>query len=124
MKICNPQELLDSIDQERLTKYLGHNPFLEDVSAIVGSPEYVEPGEPEDMDIPSQTYETEAPSEPVVADSLGPGSHNRDQTNPAQESSSTRIINRKVMRLGDFIDTDAVSPFKPILVRGVAPPDS
>jgi hypothetical protein len=117
MKICNPQGLLDSIDQERLTKYLGHNPFLEDVSTIVGSPEYVEPGEPEDMEIPSQPNNTEAPSEPVVAESPGSGSHNSDETNPAQESSSTRIINGKVMRLGDFIDTDAVSPFKPILVR-------
>ena len=95
MQITDPQPLLNVLDQERLRTYLGFTPFMEDVSASVGSIKYVEPG--------GKDAETRSLTEKET-DS---GGHSAKMDAP--EEMSYHRIEGKVLRLGDFIDTDAVS---------------
>ncbi len=96
MQIKDPQSLLDSLDQERLKTYLGFNPFMEDVSASAGSIEYVEPGGKDAEGSSHTEMRTDTTKQDGIADL-------------AAEKPSHRLIEGKVLRLGDFIDTDAVS---------------
>jgi hypothetical protein len=96
MAITDPQSLLNSIDQDCLKKYLGFNPFMEDVGASIGSIEYVEPYGKDA--VPEAAAESKETSSPVA-----------ETTETAEAAAADRRIEGKVLKLGDFIDTDAVS---------------
>jgi 3-isopropylmalate dehydratase small subunit len=85
MKITDPGELLDAIDTERLHEILGTAP------AVRAPVQYVEPAEPEEIASTSPTSETAA-TEPVTSAKTG------------------AVVAGKIQTLGDYIDTDAISP--------------
>lgn len=96
MKICDPQELLDMIDRALLEQYLEYQPF--DTVPLVNRPEvhYSEPhgaNSPPDLEraIDNTSENTR----------IEPGKSSTDD-------SSHNITNGRILRLGDFIDTDAV----------------
>jgi hypothetical protein len=101
MKITDPRELLDAIDLDKLQEYLGYQPFEHEDDNSQNSLQYVEPfGTDEDEpqiatgDHASHTQEGETN---VNTNSQGSG------------ESPGEVITGHTMRLGDFIDTDAVS---------------
>jgi hypothetical protein len=106
MKITDPRPFLDAIDQTRLREILGSSPLDEPKK----SPIYVEPGQ--GPSIPAATSNAEqteqapniSPENQVQAAEPQP-----DKTPSAPLSSTPDIRQGKVQRLGDFIDTDAVS---------------
>ena len=99
MEIIDPQSVLNTLDQARLKKYLGFNPFIEDVSLPTGAIEYIEPG--------GQGCDPSGASVVNHKESL---SLDEGKTDPVEGDAFNRRIVGKVLRLGDFIDTDAVSP--------------
>lgn len=97
MKATDPTELINGIDMERWAKLRNYKSIEEKVSSIT----YVEPaGEPEESDETQESVEVE---DVGSADAKAP------------EKSSGEDIVGKVYRLGDMVDTDAVSQLIPIL---------
>ncbi|KAI0804954.1 hypothetical protein GGR55DRAFT_308661 [Xylaria sp. FL0064] len=121
MKITDPQPLLDRLNSDELTKYLKYNP-------IKDSPDILEkfhlqgendPGttateasnipfnEPYGTDAEEDTSSSESDSWSLRSTASSPmQDHFPIHSNPI----SAEIIKGKVMRLGDFIDTDAIIP--------------
>ena len=101
--------MLEKIDQATLRKFLGYNPLLQDVSGAKGSPQYVEPCEgSQESQARNSASEAELnSSEKADRD----GCHNSLSTTSAESGSdkTERIIQGRVLRMGDYIDTDAVS---------------
>ena len=95
MTITNPGPLLDSIEIDYLYKCLGQQSKSIDDSQQQGGIIYSEPfGNPNDGSKVQQDKEANrAPEDDFVSNSQ----HKQDQ------------LHGKVLRLGDFIDTDAVS---------------
>ncbi|KAI1426361.1 hypothetical protein F5Y12DRAFT_784069 [Xylaria sp. FL1777] len=121
MKITDPQPLLDQLDPEELTKYLLYNPIKDfpDVLEkyhLQNEHEHGEAAAQADSIPYSEPYGTDAEehkatAEPVpvsVPSAVSPSV--QDQPPTGSEPTSTEIIKGKVMRLGDFIDTDAIIP--------------
>jgi hypothetical protein len=118
MKITDPKPFLDEIDLHRLQGLLGNSLTV----APQKCPVYVEPGQMSNsVAIPGATRSTvldgikeingEHQSAKLIpshsTDPLKPESEN-GISNPEKPSSD--IFKGKIQRLGDFIDTDAVSP--------------
>ncbi|KAJ3565701.1 hypothetical protein NPX13_g7408 [Xylaria arbuscula] len=121
MKVTDPQALLDKLNPDELTKYLLYNPIkdtpsiiekfhLEDeqdqgaIDAQASDISYYEPyGTDADDDTSSSGGESmslpSTASSPVL-----------EQFPMHSEPKATEIIKGKVLRLGDFIDTDAIIP--------------
>ena len=101
MRIRDPRELLDEIDQDLLRKYLENQPSECVDSRSSSRIQYSEPyGTNEQHESGAvEDIKSNAPRLPVNGD---------------QESFSENLLKGEVMRLGDFIDTDAVSPPQPI----------
>jgi hypothetical protein len=101
MKVTNPKSFLDEIDVERLNEILGHRTK----QTPCKSPTYVEPA----GDNISKTSDDASPSTSEANPTPTP---TPSQTNGTSEqtSISSDILCGKVQVLGDFIDTDAVSP--------------
>ncbi|KAL1846954.1 hypothetical protein Plec18170_008923 [Paecilomyces lecythidis] len=95
MKICDPQELLDMIDRALLEQYLEYQPF--DTAPLVNRPE-VHYSEPHGANSPSDLQRAIDNTSENTEIELGKSSTN---------DSSHNITNGKILRLGDFIDTDA-----------------
>jgi hypothetical protein len=104
MQMANPRELLDMIDRDRLKDYLGFEPS-EQGTPVSGKPE---------------TYtSTLLLSEPYGTD--GDTSNTAHGDIPIAETDTSddavvgkvlsTVIQSKVLRLGDFVDTDAVRLF-------------
>ena len=91
MEITDPRELLDAIDLGRLEKYLGYLPFENE---SFNSQETIQYSEPYGAD------QDQASDEPGSADTV---------PEPQMGAVSGQKIKGRVIRLGDFIDTDAVS---------------
>lgn len=124
MKVTDPQSLLDQLNSDELAKYLLYNP-IKDSPAILEKFHLQNEGELwatalEAGDIPyCEPYGTDAEedtsSTDTDTDSTGislpstVSSPVRDQFPMNSRQKSAEIIKGKVMRLGDFIDTDAVS---------------
>jgi hypothetical protein len=100
MEITDPKPYLDEIDRDRLREILGYSPK----DTARNGPTYVEPSEDS----------TEEPSN-AVSNGNGTGSVSvgnipiSESDTPIANSASEGIRRGKVQRLGDFIDTDAVS---------------
>jgi hypothetical protein len=90
MKVTSPRECLKGIDPQRLKQLLSKSGDFE----MKGEPsiKYVEPA-----DAPR----THSKQSSIHSDAMG------DSTS---QSSMNEEINGKIQRLGDFVDTDAVSP--------------
>ncbi len=98
MKVADPRTLLDSIDQDQLRRYLGYNPLLEDVLPTAGKVDYVEPCE---------GFNNETP--PATPTSAEPTQNNSGiQRHTTSDAATQRLIDGKVLRMSDYIDTDAV----------------
>ncbi|KAJ9131059.1 Aconitase [Pleurostoma richardsiae] len=100
MRITNPRQLLDAINYDRLQEYLGYLPFEVNEAEGKGTLQYFEPFGVDSED----------------------GSHHTDETGLQQEKSENnrkklegapeQTVKGRAMRLGDFIDTDAIAPSK------------
>lgn len=100
MQICDPQPLLDQIDTDVLSQRLGYNPLSTQPPAASGRIQYSEPsgkGVESGHEISAQ----------IASDAAEESSGALEQSVVDQ-----RQIKGKVVRLGDFIDTDAVSPVR------------
>lgn len=91
MKITDPQKLLASIDLDRWQSLKGTRPLTVPSN---GSPVYVEPSGSQNLPSYSQNSIC-SNTESAHKDDIG--------------SSGKDLLKGKVQRLGDFIDTDAVS---------------
>lgn len=91
MRITDPQKLLDSIDLDRWQRLKGTKPLTMPSS---GSPSYVEPSGSSDSRSDGQNPISSS-IESVEKGDIG--------------SAGKDMLKGKVQRLGDFIDTDAVS---------------
>jgi hypothetical protein len=101
MKITDPRELLDAIDLDQLQKFLGYQPLGPDSTIPQESLQYVEP------------FGADTDEQQTVA-----GDHASHEQAPQQNVETTsedvkeapgEVIKGRALRLGDFIDTDAVS---------------
>jgi hypothetical protein len=100
MKITDPRPFLDAIDQTRLKEILGQSSIHEPNK----SPVYVEPGQGAAQDAEPVRKVSSADEKPAAE----APSEDRPQV---VGSSALDIRQGKIQRLGDFIDTDAVSDF-------------
>lgn len=98
MEVRDPQDLLNLIDRGILEKYLGYS--VSDIDPLVNQPEVCY-SEPYGVDSASSDMETVTESVPADAKTRPMGS--------SVTANSKSMISGKVLRLGDFIDTDAVS---------------
>ncbi|KAI1349419.1 hypothetical protein F5Y01DRAFT_327484 [Xylaria sp. FL0043] len=122
MKITDPQPLLDRLNTDELTKYLMYNPIKDSpdilekyhlqgendpgtIAAEAGNIPYYEPYGTDAEEDTSSSSESDAWSLPSTASSPV-----QDHFPMHSDPSSAEIIKGKVMRLGDFIDTDAIIP--------------
>lgn len=95
MKITDPRELLKQIDLDRVKQMQGLTRKLSAaISRSSGSPVFVEPAPMEDP-----------PAKPPVVPRMDERNKIEDSIPPI----GTAIRRGKIQRLGDFIDTDAVS---------------
>ncbi|KAI0425598.1 hypothetical protein F5Y09DRAFT_94947 [Xylaria sp. FL1042] len=121
MKITDPQSLLDRLNPDELTKYLLYNPIKDspDILEKFHLQGEDEPGataveggnipyyEPYGTDAEEDTSSSETDSLSLPSTASSPvQDHFPTNLNP----NSAEIIKGKVMRLGDFIDTDAIIP--------------
>lgn len=118
MKITDPQYLIDLIDQERWDQIKGRGSIRE----VLNSPEppYVEP--------PSSGADNQVPHNDGVGVRSETPAYSHIPEHTSQSVAREGVIDGKVQRLGDFIDTDAVSlpaPWKrsncPNAVKQLAP---
>lgn len=102
MEMSDPQELVNRIDQNRLKEYLGYQPFQ------------VEPLQNSQVVHYSEPYGTDTEG---VAKEVS-GSYTKAEVDPTpipkEPAAQKQTIKGKVLRLGDFIDTDAVSRKPPL----------
>lgn len=115
MRITDPQSLLDQLNFDELTRYLRYNPLKDSPASLK---KFHLQTEPEVMIESTQAVAIEY-HEPYGIDSEKGTFTETVGQQLAQEISvalptesnanTTGIIKEKVMRLGDFIDTDAVS---------------
>lgn len=131
MKITDPRPFLDEIDQNRLREALGGRPSVPPGKGTI----YLEPGQQIGTAIRNGTPEIDASSrndnpeaniskitsghvdssvvvQPKDTDSQQPSSISGSSTSLL---SSSDVRKGKIQRLGDFIDTDAVS-IPPLLI--------
>lgn len=94
MKVKNPHELLQLIDQDRLNTLLGRKKAESSGESKTSTVQYVEPAGEEDMS-ESQT------KMPNLMPALGP------EEKPKKSVAAVR--RGKIQRFGDFVDTDSVS---------------
>jgi hypothetical protein len=131
MKITDPQPLLDKLDLGELTKYLRYNP-IKDSPAILKKFHLEAEGEPNsraaggsivycepygiDAETDGRFPYNEVEQLDAQAESLTlKNTISQESTSiSASDHTSRDIIKGKVMRLGDFIDTDAVSTYPPL----------
>lgn len=104
MKITDPRPFLDAINQSRLNEILGR----QSNNIPKHSPVYIEPGQGSSAPIPElrPDHDEKSPSPAVdrkIAESPS------DITHSIQRLNLSDVRRGKVQRLGDFIDTDAVS---------------
>jgi hypothetical protein len=97
MKVTNPKPFLDQLDMDRLKEILGNG--LKEL--IITGPKYVEPNGRGSLKSSDDALASESQSD-------------KSSTNPAgrpasQKTETSDVILGKIQRLGDFIDTDAVS---------------
>lgn len=121
MTVTDPQELLDKLDSDELIKYLSYNP-IKDTPAVLekfhleGEMESsvaaaresdITYYEPYGTDAEDDTSSSEGDSMSLPSTASSPV---QQQFAINAEPKPAEIIQGRVMRLGDFIDTDAVSP--------------
>lgn len=124
MRVSDPQPLLDELDSDELTKYLRYNPLkdspdklrkyhLETERDVAVEPAHITYYEPYGTDADGETS-TDNVRQLVPQDTPVPSQKTIDS--PAQrlptttpDGSTTGLIKGKVLRMGEFIDTDAVS---------------
>ncbi|KAI1148096.1 aconitase iron-sulfur domain-containing protein [Nemania diffusa] len=116
MRITDPQSLLDQLNFDELTRYLRYNPLKDSPASLK---KFHLQTEPEVMIESTQAVAIEY-HEPYGIDSEKGTFTETVGQQLAQEISvalptesnanTTGIIKEKVMRLGDFIDTDAIIP--------------
>ncbi|KAI0517225.1 hypothetical protein F5B22DRAFT_603781 [Xylaria bambusicola] len=121
MRITDPQPLLDQLNLDELTKYLAYNTIKDDPAVLekfhlederepgtaaekVSDISYYEPYGT-DTEENRSPLETGLISLPDTTPSLM-----QDQFSIKPDLKGAEIIKGKVMRLGDFIDTDAIIP--------------
>lgn len=97
MEMSDPQELLSIIDQGVLKEYLGYQPFQVEP---LHSSKVVHYSEPYGTDIDGIPTEASNQSTNMKV-AITPSAH--------KTTTQKQIIKGKVLRLDDFIDTDAVS---------------
>ncbi|KAG9771810.1 Aconitase htyD [Exophiala dermatitidis] len=97
MKMTDPTKLLELIDMDLLERYLGYQPFA-DIEVRPRS-DVVQYSEPYGRDLEVDNYAEGYPESPAPTSDEG---GNPDSVN--------KVISGKVLRLGDFIDTDAIIP--------------
>jgi aconitase A len=112
MKIADPQPLLDAISQTRLQDILQHRTTGSQVSPAHSSRKpisYIEPGcsttTKESIQDTANDHQ-EAPHSLSVNEKP---QEKEDQALPASSTANT-VLDGKIQRLPDFVDTDAVSP--------------
>lgn len=124
MRVTDPQSLLNKLDPEELTKYIRYNPLkdspdklrkfhLETERDLAVESEHITYCEPYGTDAEGETptnkvvqqipKDISVPSQKIVDT---PAQH---QSSTTPDGSTTGLIKGKVLRLGEFIDTDAVS---------------
>ncbi len=113
MKITDPRPLLDAISQTRLQDILQHRNTGTHVSPAQSSRKpisYVEPGR---STTTREIVADTANDHQEVSQALSSNEKPREKEDQALPASSTanNILNGKIQRLPDFVDTDAVSPF-------------
>jgi hypothetical protein len=131
MRVTDPQPLLDKLDLDELAKYIQYNP-IKDSPALLEKfhlqaereleTEYTETGgivyhEPYGIDAEEAETSSESVGLQGTQDSSTSWGNSvsppvQDTSVPKSDPNTAGIIEGKVLRLGDFIDTDAVSrPF-------------
>ena len=114
MQVHNPQELLDSIDKDLLSQYLAYEPLRKrtkgprKTASVANKPVFSEPyGLDSDplMDAGVATTEVPKASDQKTTDT--------DTSSGSEDHMPASKIQGKVLRLGDFIDTDAVCDLFP-----------
>ncbi|RWA08597.1 hypothetical protein EKO27_g6512 [Xylaria grammica] len=129
MRITDPQSLLDQLNLDELAKFISYNP-IKDSPAILekfhlqnenesGATDNTHAGtitysEPYGLDAEEKSSTETTGQQPAHTDSVP---LTKSISSPAQEESSAKAdpnmaatVKGKVMRLGDFIDTDAIIP--------------
>lgn len=125
MRVTDPQSLLNKLDPEELTKYIRYNPLkdspdklrkfhLETERDLAVESEHITYCEPYGTDAEGETptnkvvqqipKDISVPSQKIVDT---PAQH---QSSTTPDGSTTGLIKGKVLRLGEFIDTDAIIP--------------
>ncbi|KAI1172357.1 aconitase iron-sulfur domain-containing protein [Nemania sp. FL0916] len=128
MKITDPQSLLDQLDLDELNRFLRYNPIKDsptlirkfdhktghELGVVHVQPEAIVYNEPYGIDGTDMTL-VESTKQETTHDV--PMSSPSPVSSPTQESLSSEskshraaTIKGKVMRLGDFVDTDAIIP--------------
>ncbi|KAJ8112499.1 hypothetical protein ONZ43_g5381 [Nemania bipapillata] len=126
MQITDPQSLLDQLNLDDLTKYLRYNPLKDSPATLKKFHLQTEPEVVSTHPTAIMYYEPygldaeKGPSPETVDGHIAqemPTAFPTDASSPLHSSSLTKldgttggIIKGRVMRLGDFIDTDAIIP--------------
>jgi hypothetical protein len=100
MLVSNPQELLDMVDRDILEQYLGYQPF--EYEPLINTVE-VHFSEPYGTDSTNSAYADDS----IVIDGKSAGDEPESQESVAS-GNSHEVLKGNILRLGDFIDTDAV----------------
>jgi hypothetical protein len=96
MEMSDPQELLNMIDQNILKDYLGYQPFQ------------IEPLESSQVVHYSEPYGIDTEGVPTEVSNQSTGTEVATTPSANETVTQKQFIKGKVLRLGDFIDTDAV----------------
>jgi len=127
MRITDPQPLLDKLDLGELAKYLQYNP-IKDSPAILKKFHLEAEGEPEtkaaegsiaycepygidagtDEQLPNKAERGDSQEKPLALDNT---TSEESASIEAYDHTTRDVIKGKVMRLSDFIDTDAVRTY-------------
>jgi hypothetical protein len=99
MQICDPQELLDLVDRDILEQYLGYQPFE---CEPVNNQLEVHFSEPYGTD------NTNSVADASIIEDSKTAEDKPESQEPVASANSHEVLKGKILRLGDFIDTDAV----------------
>ncbi|EED15868.1 aconitase, mitochondrial, putative [Talaromyces stipitatus ATCC 10500] len=102
MQMSNPRELLDMIDRDRLKEYLGFEPSAQ-ISLVSGKSE---------MNTSTLIFSEPYGRDENTSNSAEGGIPNTSGNALFADEGLSTAIQGKVLRLGDFVDTDAIIPSK------------
>lgn len=124
MKVTDPQPLLNELDPDELAKYLRYNPLkdspdklrkfhLETERDVEVEQAHITYYEPYGTDVEGETSKDnvgqQVPRDTSVPLQKATDSPAQHESSTTPDGSTTGLIKGKVLRLGEFIDTDAVS---------------